>query len=728
VKWAIALFLVLVFVAAFLLKKRPDQEEIPPPPPPSGDATFVSSKVCRSCHDDRYDSWLQTAHAYSLREAADDNVAGRFDGQPVESPGFVATPFLRDGGFWMRVEGKDGRPSGTYRISRIVGRSLEQAYLFTDSRGEWRVLPLSWSIEKERWDLTHRVLGDITTGEAMPENFDSRAKVFNDGCGQCHATRYDVGHDRERGTYNSTLLEGAVACESCHGPGSIHAKWHEIPRPGLDYGPAAQLLIPSNLGARELLESCGRCHYIHEWRYAIDDDPRVGFHDIAVTRNFDRPGFFLDGRLSGLNYHGSTQSQSACYEKGGMSCLSCHRMHGKKRFALKWEENDDRQCTQCHKEIANAPEAHTRHTDVRCVECHMPRFLKGTLHFLRDHSIQSPEPELTARFGEKAFPNACTLCHDDQTAEWAQQWREDWWAPTPRRLADDVALVAALREDAESVPTATLVETAERAQSRLFFRLTAESNLAGRSDAEARAAVVRLLAADVPEQRQLACEIVGRHPDPAAAPALLKLLDDPIRTIRVEAAFALVRCGWRGGPHDAIERAYREALLMLERQRHFDEFLARAAFLADVADEADEMAKLLQPLLARGAQNDVLADLLQRRARTLTERGLHADALKLYALSRGMAAGSRADLYRLDSAESLQAGGREDEANDNWQFLVQNGAPDSLPRLIAQARLDPSAENAEALRKAAAAARADPSMGELLRRAHYALKALTAPK
>ncbi len=727
-KWVLALFLVAVLAAAFLLRNRPAEEEAAPPPPPSGETTFVGSRVCRGCHEDRFDSWLETAHAYSLREATEDSVAGQFDGQAVESNGFVATPFVRGGEFWMRVQGNDGRPSGTYKVSRIVGRNIEQAYLYTDSLGEWRVLPLSWNIEHKRWDPTHRVLADITAGESLPENFDSRLKVFNDGCGQCHATRFDVGHDRERGPYKSTLLEGAVACESCHGPGSIHAKWHEIPRPELDYEPPAQLLNPSHLDAKDLSESCGRCHYVHEWRYAIDDDPRVGHHEIAVTRNFDRPGFFLDGRLSGLNYHGSTQSQSACYEKGGMSCLSCHRMHNKKRYALKWEEDDDRQCTQCHDQIANAPEAHTRHTDVRCVECHMPLFIEGTLHFMRDHSIQSPEPELTARFGAKAFPNACNVCHEDQTAQWAQGWREDWWGPTPRRLADDVALVAALREDAESVPSKTLVETAERIKSRLFFRLTALANLEGRSDAEARAGLVRVLADENPEVRALATEILARHPDPAAAPALLKLLDDPVRTVRVEAAFALARCGWRAGPTDANERVYRDALGMLERQRHFDDFLVRAAFLADVAAHDDEMVDLLEPLLVRGARNDFLADLLQRRARLLTHQGLHADALKLYGMSREMAAGARAELYRLDSADSLQATKRTEEAEDNWQYLVQNGAPDSLPRLIAQARLDPRMENTGALRKGIAAAQADPSMGELLRRARYALRVLTAPK
>jgi hypothetical protein len=74
--------------------------------------------------------------------------------------------------------------------------------------------------------------------------------------------------------------------------------------------PPNRLLHPArDLNAREVLATCGRCDYKHEWRYAIDDDPRIGFNEIAVSQNYDGLGFLPDGRLSGLNYHDSTQSQ-----------------------------------------------------------------------------------------------------------------------------------------------------------------------------------------------------------------------------------------------------------------------------------------------------------------------------------------------------------------------------------------------------------------------------------
>ena len=67
---------------------------------PQSKPTFVSSETCKSCHTDRHETWLKTAHAYSLREPSVEVVAGRFDGKPVETRYFTATPFRRDGGFW----------------------------------------------------------------------------------------------------------------------------------------------------------------------------------------------------------------------------------------------------------------------------------------------------------------------------------------------------------------------------------------------------------------------------------------------------------------------------------------------------------------------------------------------------------------------------------------------------------------------------------------------------
>ena len=475
-------------------------------------------------------------------------MAGRFDGEAVETPYFRAIPYRREGQYWMRVEGKDGRPSSDTPISRVVGRSFEQAYLFTGPRGEWRVLPICWSLERQRWDLTDRVLADINGDlNSIPENYDTRMKVFNDGCGQCHATQYAIGYDDRTEHYSSQLLEGAVACESCHGPGASHAAWHQANRgsgENYDNSPARLLHPARDLNAHQVLATCGRCHYKHYWRYAIDEDPRVGFSEIAVSQNYDGLGFLPDSRLSGLNYHGSTQSQSACF-KGGMSCLSCHQMHGGHPRALKWEAKADAPCGQCHRPIMVRTQDHTHHKNLSCVECHMPKLMTGVLHFMRDHSLGSPEPELTELYGQENSPNACNLCHRKESPAWARHWKEKWWRPASRKGGTNVGLTLDLRRG-KHVDSALLASVGEDVSHRLFFRLTAIRALGTRRDETSRASLRRLLSDGNEEVRQVACLGIAGDPHPEAAVPLLRLLADPVRTVRVEAAYALVRCGLAG--------------------------------------------------------------------------------------------------------------------------------------------------------------------------------------
>ena len=212
------------------------------------------------------------------------------------------------------------------------------------------------------------------------------------------------------------------------------------------------------------------------------------------------------------------------------------------------------------------------------------------LHFSRDHSIRKPQPELTEKFGAKNSPNACNACHEDKTATWAREHKEKWWGKAPRRIVDNTAQVVALRTKPGDVKAAALVATLKDTGNRVFFRLTALNHLGGRLDRESRAGVRLALSMPNVEILQRACEIVGEHPDPAAAGALLKLIGHETRTVRLEAAYALARSGWRGKTPE-LERAYQDALAMLPRQEHFIGMLERIAMIADVIDDAEGFTK-----------------------------------------------------------------------------------------------------------------------------------------
>ncbi len=713
---------------------------------------FVGSETCKKCHENEHGAWLKTAHAYSLREATDEYIKGQFDGQPIRHKHFVATPIRRvraDTGeveFLIRVRGNDGRPDGDHKVTHIVGRAIEQAYLTTDETGGWRILPLCWSIERKEWDLTHQVLSDIAgSAHGVDEDYDTRERVFNHGCGQCHATNYQVGHtthpDRPA-TYASTYLEGAVACESCHGPGTAHVAWHREDRPvDPSYSAPARLVHPKeDLDPQQISASCGRCHYSHAWRFAIDDDPLVGHEEIAVTLNLDRPGFFADGRLAGLQYHGTVQSQSRCYTEGGMSCLSCHSLHSGRRFALKWkDESTQQQCLQCHQEIGEQGESHTKHAPeaATCVDCHMPKHLMGVLHFMRDHMISVPEPELTDEFGARTVPNACNECHTDQTAAWAREWKERWWKPAPKKLVQNVRTVVTLRRDRLRVPLATLATMAKDRANRSFFRHTALSEIARRTRRATAARDLLRGFLDDPDTEilQLTCDALGEQPDPAAVPRLLKLTRHKVRTIRVEALYAAVRAGWRLDPGDSGDKEFQERVLrvyadvrqMLHRQRAFATSLMRIAMIADGLGRYDDMERAyIRMVRESGASGwpPAMTDLTHRRGRIRAYHGKFKSALEHYKDARRQYGDPAPPLLALDSADAVAGLGNHRSAAVIWRALARQhkGTPIAA---IATARLE-----AEAGRKDAARTRLrtleeelakDPAMGNMRARIATAL-------
>ncbi len=696
-------------------------------------AAFVGSETCKGCHTDKHSTWLTTAHAYALREASSESIAGQFDGQPVKTPFFTATPYRRDDQYWIRVQRHDGGAWGDHSVSRVVGKSFEQAYLFTGPRGEWRILPICWSLERKQWDWTHRVLADINGDPgSLPESYDSREKIFNDGCGQCHATHYDIGYDSRQDRYASQFLEGAVSCESCHGPGAEHVRWHRRKKSGGEpYRSPARLLHPArDLQAPGVLASCGRCHYKHDWRYAIDENPRVGFQEIAISRNHDGLGFFADGKVSGLNYHGTTQSQSACF-RGGMSCLSCHQMHSGKPYALRWEETADTPCASCHRPLVSASQSHSRHQNLRCVDCHMPKLMTGVLHFMRDHSLSSPEPELTEKFGKEQAPNACAQCHS-QPAAWARQWKEKWWKPADPSLIENVGTVVALRKE-RTVETKRLVNMAEGTANQLFFRLTAVDQLARRRSEESRAALRRLLSDSHEEVRQLAALGIGSDPHPEAAADLVRTLADPSRIVRLESGFALARCGWRGSS-PAMERIYQDAAGMLNRQRRFDDVSERLVVLADALEHTGEMTEHLAHLSGKTIIVQTAGELLHRHGRNLLEQGdakqaLHylQLALEHYRRAPQSVGRDRREWISLDLADTFASLGQLSDARGQWQQVTAPAGSDSLSYDIAALRLETPGKTDLKRRQLAArveALKSDPASGELRRRALWSLREL----
>jgi len=443
-------------------------------PPKRGDGLFAGSDRCLDCHPSQHQSWKASYHAKMTQLATSETVLAPFDGD-MEIDGQQFRLWQDDEVFWVEMDdpewekalfesGFDSRNEPKrHRIKAQVvmttGAHHFQAYWIRSDYGRelWQ-FPLRYDLVEQQW--VHRK--DVFLG---PPEFrpGMHFKVWNDNCIFCHAVGGQPGLDRQTGWMTDTkIAELGIACESCHGPGARHVAKHaslsgDVVVAAERQGSVAvshdeTIVNPAKLNHELSSEICGSCHsnFIHD-----DQDrmlhgskflpgrrltefgrfyrPQLESEDDIVSR------FWLDGinRSTGREFMG--MKDSPCYRQGEMSCLSCHSMHDSDpddQLSTGMESNEA--CLQCHQEYRDNLTQHTHHaadsSGSQCYNCHMPHTNYALFKATRSHRITSP---VVRTIQHKSRPNACNLCHLDQTLEWTAEHLTNWFAISSPDLATD---------------------------------------------------------------------------------------------------------------------------------------------------------------------------------------------------------------------------------------------------------------------------------------------------
>src|SRR5262245_21247923 len=161
-----------------------------------------------------------------MQVADETTVRGDFGGAKLTHFGVTSTFFKKDGKFFVRTDGPDGKLAD-YQVAYTFGVHPLQQYLVALLGGRWHALPLAWDTRPateggQRWFHLNPdepiPPGDLLHWTGLSEN-------WNHQCAECHSTNvrknYRAGEDR----YETTWSEIDVACEACHGPGSNHVAW-----------------------------------------------------------------------------------------------------------------------------------------------------------------------------------------------------------------------------------------------------------------------------------------------------------------------------------------------------------------------------------------------------------------------------------------------------------------------------------------------------------------------
>ena len=194
--------------------------------------THVGRVVCAGCHEKQHELWQGSHHDLAMQVANTTTVLGDFDDASFTYLGVTSTFYKRDGKFFARTEGPDGKPSD-YEIAYTFGVFPLQQYLVAFPGGRYQALSVCWDsrpVEQggQRW---FQLYPDerIPPGDVL--HWTGRNQNWNYMCAECHSTDLRRNYDAEQQRYETSWQEIDVSCEACHGPGSAHVAWAETAAP-----------------------------------------------------------------------------------------------------------------------------------------------------------------------------------------------------------------------------------------------------------------------------------------------------------------------------------------------------------------------------------------------------------------------------------------------------------------------------------------------------------------
>lgn len=317
------------------------------------------------------------------------------------------------------------------------------------------------------------------------------------------------------------------------------------------------MVAPGQAAGRVDMETCAGCHSRRE--NLTDGNPLPGtpYHDSYTLAILQEGQYHPDGQILDEVYVYGSFLQSKMYARG-VTCVNCHDPH---RADLRASGNAV--CTQCHSPAGNAdfpalrraeydsPDHHHHQPGspgAQCKSCHMAERVYMGIDGRRDHSFRIPRPDLA---DQSRSPDACTDCHSDRAPAWAAAAIAGWFPDSDRRgphfgtvIAQGRAAPAAAADDLRALAL-------DPGQPGIA-RATALYLLQGQADADLARATAPLLGAADPLLRAHAAVLQrGAAPD-LRARRLLPALTDPILSVRIAAARAMLdippqaQADWQG--------------------------------------------------------------------------------------------------------------------------------------------------------------------------------------
>ncbi len=359
---------------------------------------YVGIETCRSCHNDIYQSFIQTGMGQSFELATRAKSAADFSKKHVVYDRFndmYYKPWWKGDSMFVtefRLKGKDTIYQRSEHVDYIIGSGQHTNSHLMNVNGYVYQLPLTWYAQKGQWDL--------------PPGFeDGRNVRFDRSIGfECMSCHNAMPAMEEHSGNKFVNIPRGIDCERCHGPGEVHVKeklaGHLVDTVnGIDY----TIVNPGNLPWERQIDVCQRCHLqgnavlkpgkkFNDFRPGMDLSTIVDIYMPKYKGNEDE---FI------MASHAQRLQQSKCFLSTAtngkfantkLTCITCHNPHVSVKVTGKQVFNNA--CAKCHTSATDCKEKESVRLAQQnnCWGCHMPK--SGTIDIphvtVTDHRIRIP--------------------------------------------------------------------------------------------------------------------------------------------------------------------------------------------------------------------------------------------------------------------------------------------------------------------------------------------------